>query len=96
VAAAARHRPLALATGYLTEYPVASPYNDLNDIALGPDGALWFTGQNGTLVRITPSGAITKVQIPTPNSKPNGLVAGPNHTIWFAETGADRVGYITV
>ena len=68
----------------------------MNDIAPGPDGALWFTGQDGTLGRITTSGSISRVIIPTPHSQPNGIVAGPGKTLWFAEMGSDRIGRITL
>lgn len=87
----------ALSTnGVIREYPAHSPYTALNAIAAGPDGALWFTRQDGVIGRITTGGAITTFTLPTPNSQPNGIAAGSGKTLWIAETGANRIGCLTL
>ena len=50
-------------------------------IALGPDGALWFTNYN-SIGRITTSGVVTNYTDPT-ISDPEGIVAGPDGALWF-------------
>src|SRR5579859_281398 len=66
-------------------------------IAVGPDGALWFTGQNSnTIQRLTTSGGLTlNEHIPTPKSSPFGIAAGKDGALWFTEAGGNKIGRIT-
>ncbi len=54
----------------------------------GPDGALWFTenngGAGGKIGRITTSGTITEYAT-TGLSGPYGIALGPDRAIWFTE-----------
>ena len=79
----------------ITEFPTPTaggPYN----IALGPDGNLWFTYFNAAKIgRITPAGAITEFSTA---GNPVGITAGPDGAIWFTEnlsSGAGKVGRMT-
>ncbi|HEX3239730.1 MAG TPA: hypothetical protein VHR18_06305 [Solirubrobacterales bacterium] len=64
-----------------------------NDIAFGPDGALWFTGYNsGTIGRMTTGGAVTLYPIPSANSFPIGIAVGPDGNLWFTESGTGKIG----
>jgi hypothetical protein len=83
-------------SGSIHEYANASAYNGLNDLTRGPDGALWFTQQDGSIGRLTPSGTITRFLIPTPDSQPDGITVGPGNASWFTEMGSDRIGFITL
>ena len=69
----------------MTAYPLpASAVPE--EIAAGPDGALWFTDwAGGKIGRITTAGAITEYAPPTPNSDPFGIAAGPDGAMWFTE-----------
>jgi virginiamycin B lyase len=88
----------ANAIGYITpksaihEFPDPSPYNGLNALTVGPDGALWFTRQDGVIGRLTTTGALITTKLSTPNSQPDGVTSGPNKTLWFTELGANRIG----
>ncbi len=67
-----------------------------NGIALGSDGALWFTATSGNIIgRITTTGNITGFTVPTPNSYPDGITAGPDGALWFVEFAGNKVGRIT-
>ena len=67
------------------------------DIVSGPDGALWFTEQDGNkLGRITTAGAVTEYALPTPGALPRGLTVGPDGALWVAEYGADQIARVTV
>lgn len=73
------------------------PLGGLNDIAAGPDGNVWFTGEYGMVGRITPSG-VASVQTNgftggEDASDPEGITAGPDGNLWFA--GAQAIGRIT-
>ena len=47
------------------------------DIAVDPDGALWFTGQSGDKVgRIATAGEVTKFR--WPGTLPGAIAAGPD------------------
>ena len=65
------------------------------DIAVGPDGALWFTESDGNAIgRITTSGEITEFPVPTPGAHPTGITAGPDGNIWFTENTTGAVGRV--
>jgi len=64
-------------------------------IAVGPDGALWFTEQSGDNIgRITTSGAFLEYPVPTPDSRPTGIAAGSDGALWFTETTSYKIGRI--
>jgi virginiamycin B lyase len=85
---------LAAGTNVLIqEWSVPTPRAGPHDPALGPDGALWYTGQTANLLgRLDPvTGEIREYPLPTPGSGPHGLIADKDGNIWF--TGNAR-GYI--
>jgi virginiamycin B lyase len=64
-----------------------------NGIAVGPDGNLWFTEQNGALVgRIYPMGNVTPFSLP--GSKPWDVTVGSDGNLWFTDR-TDRIGRMT-
>ena len=79
----------------LTEFPVTTSGN-LLDIAVGPDGNLWFTdaGRN-EIGRVTTAGAITKFAVPTAASGVHGIIAASDGNLWFTENLAGKLGKIT-
>jgi hypothetical protein len=87
--------PGELGNEIATEFPVMTS-GHLNDIAVGPDGNLWFTdaGQN-EIGRITTAGVITKFGVPTPASGVHGIIAGPDGNLWFTENLTNKIGRIT-
>ena len=65
-------------------------------IAVGPDGALWFTDYyNDKIGRITTAGAVTEYPIPSTPGFPWGIAAGPDGALWFTELYGDKIGRIT-
>src|SRR5581483_11241344 len=70
-----------------TEYPV-SKITQGSIIVAGPDGALYFYGDQGTVNRITTSGSTTLVAQP-PNTAYNGMTLGPDGNLWLS-TGASE------
>ncbi|HKT38545.1 MAG TPA: hypothetical protein VJR48_09240, partial [Ktedonobacterales bacterium] len=72
-----------------TEHPIPAPGTPADQIALGPDGAFWFTEpDSGQIGQITTSGEISEFSLPTAHSAPNGITAGPDGALWFTETSA--------
>ena len=61
----------------------------------GPDHALWFTGGNGQIARMTVNG---KVKIYSTNTTTNltGIAVGADGALWFLEPTANMVGRITM
>ncbi len=60
------------------------------DIALGPDGNVWFATGNGNdpgLGRASPSGAVTVFPLTTVAV---AVASGPDGNIWFTEPGFGR------
>jgi streptogramin lyase len=91
----ARVVPNDLGNEILTEFPVATG-GDLLDIAVGPDGNLWFTdaGRN-EIGRITTAGVITKFAVPSTAAGVHGITAAPDGSLWFTEDAANKLGRIT-
>jgi streptogramin lyase len=77
-------------------FPLPAPAASVpNELALGPDGNVWFTESVPAAVgKITPSGQITLFRTPTASSLPFGIAAGPDGRMWFAERDADKIGAI--
>ncbi len=80
--------------GQWTEFivPTANPIPD--QLAKGPDGAIWFT-ENGSskIGRIDASGSIREFSLPNQQSSPGSITSGPDGALWFAELG--KIGRIT-
>ncbi len=77
----------------VTQYPSAGP---AAGIAVGPDGALWFTGHDSDAIgRITTDGSRHFYGDPSLN-QPFGIVAGPDGALWFTNYGNNSIGRITV
>ena len=76
-----------------------------NDLAVGSDGALWFTEYEfedsfsivrSKVARITTSGAITEYSHVPHSGAPSGIVQGPDGNMWFVETQINRLGRVTL
>jgi virginiamycin B lyase len=88
--------PTAALAATFTEYTVPTPASLPALITAGPDGALWFTENQGNKIgRVTTGGSITEFSVPTPASDPNGITLGPDGALWFAEFGGNKIGRIT-
>ena len=79
----------------VTEYGIPGLKSDplhhvTEDIAVGSDGALWFSETNQSIGRITTSGAVTEYPV---GSDTFGVTKGPDGAIWF--TAACGFGRIT-
>ena len=89
-------------SGMVAEYAIPT-LSFLNAIAVGQDGALWFTeeaGQTDKIGRITTSGGavtqyVTEYPTPTSQSDPVGIAAGADGALWFTEFGVRKIGRIT-
>ena len=66
-------------SGALSTYPIPSMFP--GDITAGPDGNLWFTG-NDSIVRMTTSGAVTVFTGPDITG-PFAISSGPDGALWF-------------
>ncbi len=78
-----------------TEFSVPTTDGLPIDIAAGPDGALWFTENEGNKIgRITTAGVIAEFPIPGVSQR-TGIAAGPDGSLWFTEAEANNIGRIT-
>ena len=76
-----------------SEFPIPTANSSPNDIAAGPDGALWFTeAQANKIGRVTISGTPTEFTIPTPDSAPFNITTGPDGALWFTEFFGNKTG----
>ena len=79
----------------IREFALPNAGSEPFNIALGPDGNMWFTELSGNRIgRITRRGKITEYMLPNANSSPVTIAAGRDGNLWFTE-GAGRIGRIT-
>ena len=61
-------------------------------IAVGPDGALWFTNEGTKSIgRITTAGVLSNFTDPS-ISYPRGITTGPDGNLWFVNKVTIRLG----
>lgn len=79
----------------LTEFPLASgvsPYG----IALGSDGAMWFTERaTDSVGRIAADGTLGPWTTLEAAADPTAMAAGLDGAVWFTEQGLNRIGRLT-
>ena len=64
--------------------------------AAGPDGNMWFCGNDtSTIIRVTPSGIQTYFPTPTSGAAPTAICLGPDGNMWFTENTANNIGQCT-
>ena len=91
---------LALTTAARAEgvkfFEVPTPNSYPESIAVGPDGAIWFTEKQGNKIgRLARDGQMDEFSIPTQDSRPQDIVAGPDGNLWFTENRGNRIGRIS-
>ncbi len=68
--------------GTVVVYPTPARHAEPGNIAVAPDGDLWFTEFGaGAVVRMTPAGAMTTFKV---GPYPSGVVAGPGRSVWVS------------
>lgn len=89
-------RPAAAASGGQRGGPPAEHVDPRpGSIAVGPDGALWFTVPNFNAIdRITVGGHITEYDV-GPDARPANIVAGSDGALWFTLPMTQQIGRIT-
>jgi len=92
----------------ITEVTLPLPNSHPNDIALGADGALWYTEDGrakeeggeereyevSKIGRMTSAGAISEYPTSIPESSPSGIAPGPDGNLWFTEPGRNNIGRV--
>lgn len=80
-----------------TEIVVPTAGSGALDVALGPDGNMWFTEYSANKIGVASvTGTVLHEYIvPTPASGPSCMVQGPDGNMWFTEFQANKIGRIT-
>jgi virginiamycin B lyase len=80
------------ATPQMPDFRSSGRVSDPSGIIAGPDGAMWFTEENGNKIgRITTAGDLSEYPIPTTNSEPVNITAGPDGALWFTELNGNKI-----
>jgi len=85
---------------YQTEVPIPTAFGGAEDIARGPDGAVWFAEQLANKIARVGAAAgggfsFTEYNVPTAASNVTQLVAGPDGNLWFTEQDSNKIGRLT-
>ncbi|HEY7062701.1 MAG TPA: Virginiamycin B lyase [Chloroflexota bacterium] len=82
--------------GHVDFYELPRNGTVVGDIAVAPDGAVWFTEpRDDQIGRMIADVSIVEMVVPTPDARPIGITYGPDGAIWFTESGAGKIGRIT-
>jgi virginiamycin B lyase len=87
-------RPAQAAAGRIKEFVIPTQGSHPGGIALGSDGAVWFTEIATNGIGRLKGRTITSFPLPQGGS-PIAIVSGPDAALWFTEYGGDRIGRIT-
>jgi virginiamycin B lyase len=79
-------------SGRLRIFRVRGRHVGIDDVAPGPDGAMWFTDERGYIGRISARGRIAEFRVPRRLRPPNRITAGPDGAMWFTAGDIGRVG----
>ena len=96
-------------SGAFAEYAIPDAYAQVQGIAVGPDGNVWFTQSfgkrspassvrvpaGGRVSKLTNSGVLTEYSSPAVNSSPSAITAGPDGNLWFTDPGTNQVVKVT-
>jgi streptogramin lyase len=85
-------RPARAAAGQIKEFLIPGNTPGPVEIAVGPDGALWFTEINAGIGRLD-RGRFSN--FPLPGRQALGIVTGSDGALWFTESYGDAIGRIT-
>ncbi|MBM7786692.1 Vgb family protein [Tenggerimyces flavus] len=78
-----------------TEYSVGENGRP-QELALGPDGRIWFTLQGRNAIGRFVGGKLQETRVPTSNAGLTGIASSlDGNRLWFSETNKDKVGTIT-
>jgi virginiamycin B lyase len=87
-------RPAEAAVGTVRDFAVPTRDSHPGGIALGSDGAVWFTELATSAIGRLQGGSFTTYPLPQ-QGEPIAIVAGPDGALWFAEYSGGRIGRIT-
>jgi streptogramin lyase len=88
--------PIALlpsaASGPFTEWTAFDPTNTVEDLAVAPDGMVWFTQPGSPLSRLDPgSDTVLLYGLPA-GTNALGVEVGPGGKVWFTDTTRPAIG----
>jgi virginiamycin B lyase len=81
-------------SGQFTQFEVPTPNADPLDVAVAPDGTVWFTG-SGAIRSLDPQsdgGVFTET--PVTGSSPRHIAISSDGKVWFTDRFNHRVGYL--
>ncbi len=82
----------------LATWPLAGPNANLNTAAIGSDGIVWFTGQNGIVGRLDPATmppGTALEPLPAPRGQgPYGIDVTPDGAVYFVSLAGSYLGRI--
>jgi virginiamycin B lyase len=93
---------LISSTGTITQLATGATRTAITGMVGGPDGNLWVTEVSSywgdAVSKVVTSGfsKFTNYRLSNPHASPQSITVGPDHNLWFTESGASKIGQITV
>jgi virginiamycin B lyase len=82
------------ASGEKTAFDVPTRGSGLGDVAVGADGAVWFTEIAANKIGRFAAGRFEEFTVPTPSAGLTGLAVAPDGAAWFTELRGHRLGRV--
>jgi virginiamycin B lyase len=79
-------------SGEFTQFEVPTPNADPLDVAVAPDGIVWFSG-SGAIRRLDPQSGIF-TETPVTGSSPRHIAIASDGKVWFTDRFNHNVGYL--
>ena len=79
----------------MTEYPMLQPNDIPAAIAVGKDGAVWFTIDFSDAIGVFRNGKLERISKGVANRDPIGIGVDDAGNAWYADTGALSIGRIS-
>ena len=90
------HHPASLRADVLADVPLPTDAAQPVGVAIGSDGALWFTEARADAIgRLRPDGSLKEFSLPIADGFPYGIVGGPDGALWFTLENGNSIGRVT-
>jgi len=71
--------------GGFTEFPLPQPQAGITDLAIAPDGSVWFTELRAQKLGHLRDGVVDEVLLPRSDARPFGIRVDASGNVWYTD-----------